>query len=43
MFALTRAIAGYHFIRYTADVMVPRLTLLEQELQQNPDLAGVTR
>ncbi len=42
MFALTRAIAGYHFIRYTADVMVPRLTLLEQELQQNQKVPAAT-
>jgi radical SAM superfamily enzyme YgiQ (UPF0313 family) len=34
MWALTRAIAGYHFFRYTADVMVPRLKLLEAELQE---------
>jgi hypothetical protein len=34
MFALSRAIAGYHFLRYTADVMVPRLSLLESELKE---------
>jgi radical SAM superfamily enzyme YgiQ (UPF0313 family) len=33
MYALTRAIAGYHFIRYTADVMVPRLETVERELR----------
>ncbi|HEY9773621.1 MAG TPA: B12-binding domain-containing radical SAM protein [Planktothrix sp.] len=34
MYALTRAIAGYHFIRYTAEVMIPRLTLVERELAE---------
>src|SRR5262249_35058662 len=34
LFALCRIIGGYHFIRYTADVMVPRLTLLELELME---------
>ena len=29
LFALCRAVAGHHFIRYTSDVMVPRLTLME--------------
>ncbi len=32
LFALTLTLLGYHFIRYTADVVVPRLTLLEAEL-----------
>jgi hypothetical protein len=36
MFALTRAIAGYHFIKYTSEVMVPRLSGIEQELERNP-------
>jgi radical SAM superfamily enzyme YgiQ (UPF0313 family) len=35
MFALTRAIAGYHFIKYTAEVMVPRLTAIEEDLKSN--------
>jgi radical SAM superfamily enzyme YgiQ (UPF0313 family) len=35
MFAMTRAIAGYHFIKYTADVMVPRLTAIEEDLKRN--------
>jgi len=35
LFALSRTLAGYHFIRYTADVMVPRLTLLEADLEHN--------
>lgn len=43
MFALTRAITGYHFIRYTKDVMVPRLTLLEQELHEKQKVAGSAR
>src|SRR5262249_26983758 len=34
LFALTRTLAGYHFIKYTADIMVPRLTFLEAELEQ---------
>ncbi|CAM6006217.1 unnamed protein product [Sphagnum balticum] len=34
LFALARAITGYHFIKYTEDVMVPRLTLVERELQE---------
>lgn len=32
-FSLYRAITAYHFIRYTVDVVVPQLTLLEAELQ----------
>jgi hypothetical protein len=39
MFALTRAIAGYHFIRYTAEVMIPRLKLQEQDLEMQQSLA----
>jgi len=35
LYALCRAITGYHFIRYTKDVMVPRLTLVERELLEN--------
>lgn len=34
MFALGRTLSGYHFIKYTADVMVPRLTLLEKKLSK---------
>ena len=34
LFALCRTITGYHFIQYTSEVMVPRLTLLEAELQE---------
>jgi radical SAM superfamily enzyme YgiQ (UPF0313 family) len=41
LFALCRAITGYHFIRYTAEVMVPRLTLLEGELKQKGELLKV--
>jgi len=36
LFALCRAVTGYHFIRYTEEVMVPRLTKLEAELQSQP-------
>ncbi|HEY9680286.1 MAG TPA: B12-binding domain-containing radical SAM protein [Oculatellaceae cyanobacterium] len=36
MYALSRAIAGYHFIRYTAEVMVPRLETVERDLSTNP-------
>ena len=36
MFALTRAIAGYHFMKYTAEVMVPRLSAIEKELKLLP-------
>jgi len=43
MFALSRAITGYHFIRYTEEVMVPRLALLESELQQKQEMANATR
>lgn len=32
LYALCRAITGYHFIRYTSSVMIPRLTLLEAEM-----------
>lgn len=32
LFAVARAIVGYHFIKYTQDVMVPRLTRKEEEL-----------
>jgi radical SAM superfamily enzyme YgiQ (UPF0313 family) len=32
LFAIARAIVGNHLIRYTSEVMVPRLTLLEAEL-----------
>jgi radical SAM superfamily enzyme YgiQ (UPF0313 family) len=35
LFALCRAITGHHFIRYTADIMVPRLNLLEAELAES--------
>lgn len=35
LFALCRAIVGFHFIRYTAEVMVPRLSTLETELMSN--------
>jgi radical SAM superfamily enzyme YgiQ (UPF0313 family) len=34
LFALCRTITGYHFIRYTAEVMVPKLTVLEKELEE---------
>lgn len=36
LWALCRAITGHHFLRYTEEVMVPRLTLLEQELGGGP-------
>jgi radical SAM superfamily enzyme YgiQ (UPF0313 family) len=36
LFALCRVITGYHFIRYTAEVMVPRLTMLENDLKEKP-------
>jgi radical SAM superfamily enzyme YgiQ (UPF0313 family) len=36
LFALCRVITGYHFIRYTAEVMVPRLTMLENQLKEKP-------
>jgi hypothetical protein len=41
LFALARAIVGYHFIKYTQDVMVPRLTLKVDELEAaiQPELA----
>lgn len=32
LYALCRAITGYHFIRYTSSVMIPRLTVLEAEM-----------
>jgi|AGTN01.2.fsa_nt_gi hypothetical protein len=40
LFAVARAIVGYHFIKYTADVMVPRLALKEKELAaaEQPEL-----
>jgi radical SAM superfamily enzyme YgiQ (UPF0313 family) len=41
LFALCRAITGYHFIRYTAEVMVPRLRLVEGELQEKQQQAEV--
>jgi radical SAM superfamily enzyme YgiQ (UPF0313 family) len=34
LFALTRALTGYHFMRYTEAVMIPRLTLVERELME---------
>jgi uncharacterized protein DUF4070 len=37
LFALTRALTGFHFIRYTELVMIPRLTLVEQELQEHEE------
>jgi hypothetical protein len=36
MFALVRAIMGYHFIRYTEATMVPRLNLVEREMIAEP-------
>lgn len=32
--AMCRAVTAHHFIQYTSDVMVPRLTLLERELEE---------
>ena len=40
MFALCRAICGYHFIRYTAEIMIPRLDLLEAEIAERPVLTA---
>jgi hypothetical protein len=34
MYAMIRAVVAHHFIRYTSDVMVPRLTLLETQLEE---------
>lgn len=42
LFALCRAICGHHFIRYTEEVMLPRLDLLETELAEKPILQAVT-
>jgi radical SAM superfamily enzyme YgiQ (UPF0313 family) len=39
LFALCRAITGHHFIRYTSEVVVPRLGLLERELQEKEELS----
>jgi len=39
LFAIARAIVGNHLIRYTSEVMVPRLTLLEAELGEAQSLS----
>ncbi|MBX9694161.1 MAG: DUF4070 domain-containing protein, partial [Cyanobacteria bacterium] len=41
LFALCRAITGYHFITYTSEVMVPRLTALEHQLEKQQQLTPV--
>lgn len=42
LFAIARAIVGNHLIRYTEEVMVPRLNELESELLKAPELAVAT-
>ncbi len=39
LFAVARTIIGTHLIRYTSEVMVPRLTLLEAELSGSRQLS----
>ncbi|MBZ0189915.1 MAG: B12-binding domain-containing radical SAM protein [Candidatus Obscuribacterales bacterium] len=39
LFAIARAIVGNHFIRYTSEVMIPRLTSREAELKETPQLS----
>ncbi len=39
LFAMDRAVAAHHFIRYTSDVMIPRLNRLEEQLQEQECLA----
>lgn len=42
LFAFSRSIIGNHLMRYTSDVMVPRLTLLERELSAVQPLQRVS-